>query len=83
MPTTVSAAAPSSPREVVVPQKDYLLFRQVGITPPEQEGQKFDIHELDKKLAPFDLNTCMRVKAALVRCRLLDAGRPIYHDAWS
>ena len=76
MTNTVSAATTTTPSRslVVVPEQDYYLFRQVGIVPPEEEGKKFDLRELDKQLAPLDTNTSMKVKAALVRCKLLDRG---------
>lgn len=38
------------------------------MTPPEQEGQMFDLYDLDKKLSPF---VRMRVKAALLNYGLL------------
>jgi len=40
-------------QHVTVRQEDFLLFREVGLTPPEQEGQMFDLYDLDKKLSPF------------------------------
>jgi hypothetical protein len=41
------------------------------LTPPEQEGQMFDLYDLDKKLAPFDTEVRMRVKTALLNYGLL------------
>jgi hypothetical protein len=74
-PTTVDTKKPS--RAAVVSQKDCLLFRKVGLSPPEQEGQMFDIHALDQKLAPFDLQTRMQVKTSLINNRLLGGFRRI------
>jgi hypothetical protein len=73
--TGVQASAPPKPsRQVVVPEKDFLLFRNVGLAPPEQG--MFDTFDLDKKLAPFDIETRMKVKTALFNCRLLQ-GRSV------
>lgn len=76
--TGVQASVPLKPekpgRQVVVPEKDFLLFRNVGLTPPEQG--MFDTFDLDKKLAPFDPETRMQVKTALFNCRLLQ-GRSV------
>jgi hypothetical protein len=74
--TGIQAAAPppKPPREVVVPNKDFILFREVGLTPPNEGA--FSLHDLDQKLDGVDYQKRMRVKSALVNCGLLSLGRP-------
>jgi hypothetical protein len=70
-----AAATPPKPsREVVVPQKDFLLFREIGLRPPDQGT--FALYELDQKLVDVGYEKRMRVKSALVNCGLISLGRP-------
>ncbi len=73
---TASTTDPKPSRQVPVPHHDFVLFRKVGLTVPEGEGQTYDMHDLDQRLAPYDLETRMKVKTGLFNCGLL-RGRPI------
>jgi hypothetical protein len=76
-PTLGSVQAVTTPtdRVVVVPDAAMVLFRRIGLKPPD--AGPFDPVELDTKLAGLSLGERFAAKSYLRDAGLLPLGRPV------